>query len=1152
MQFLVHRKIPYIHRRYFYKLLLVMKLTALILTIVCVHVSATGFSQKIAMSVKNRPLSEVFSHIEQQSGYKFFYDNKLVKKGNKVTLDVRDESIGQVLDRVMKGQPFTYSIIDKTIVIKKKPETVRDPRSGAGPVPIQMKDPGDHAMGQVADKRMESLMNRLSEPQKTDLTVKGKITDKKGDGLPGVSIVLKGSEQGAISNPDGTFSISVPDGNAVLVFSFVGYIGQEVVVGSKTSIDIVLRDDEKSLDELIVVGYGKQSTRQLSSSVATVNGKDFADLPVSQFTQKLQGKLAGVQISQATGTPGAGMTVRIRGAASINGGADPLYVVDGNPIVGGISNINPNEIESISVLKDASATALYGSRAANGVVLIETKKAVAGKTKIDYSTYFGLQQVPQRGRPDMMNAREFATWRKELAQERGLDVDPVFQNPDQYGNGTNWFDAITRTALMTDHSLSLSTGTEKFSTTATAGFLSQEGVVVGSGYKRYSLRVNTHFRPAEKVNIGLNIAPTYSTNTNSGVDNVGGAFNEALQTSPLAPLRNPDGTLTLTAFSPGMFATPNYARTLTDRVVANNDTRILSNLYAEYQPVRGLYLKTSGNIDMSSSRGFNFNGTTTGERGVGLYKTPSAVLNQGSYLSWVNENTLNYQKEVGNHTFDGLIGFTAQKFRQDASTVNGSNYPDDKVQTISAAGTITASSSIQEWSLLSYLARVNYSYKGKYLVSASVRRDGSSRFGVDNRWGSFPSVSLGWILSEESFLSQIKTISFLKLRLSYGVTGNFNIGNYTHIPTISTANYVFNNVVAGGRRVDNLADQGVGWESNEQYNIGVDVNLLNNRINFTYNYYRKNTSDLLFNVAVPRASGYANIQTNIGGLKFWGHEISVSTANIQNKNLRWNTDFNISFDRNMVTSLGNKTSRLITGPGSGVIGGSHLTVVGQPIGMLYGMDHLGVYKDQADFDSSPKHSTSQVGTAKFRDVNGDGVITVGDATIIGNPHPKFIFGMTNTLQYRNFDFSATLSGTYGNDILRGSEQTLTNLDGVFNVLSDVKDRWRSPENPGKGRYGSLAAGTTGLERDWWGNQMMYKASHISINNVTLGYAVPLKSNIALERLRIYASVQQLHIFTKYPGANPQVAVSTASTGLGIDGGSYPVPRTYTLGVNVGF
>ncbi|HLR31755.1 MAG TPA: SusC/RagA family TonB-linked outer membrane protein, partial [Fodinibius sp.] len=798
-------------------------------------------------------------------------------------------------------------------------------------------------------------------------------------------------------------------------------------------------------------------------------------------------------------------------------------------------------------------SALYGSRASNGVVLIETKQAVPGETRVSYNTYIGLQAVPNQGRPDMMNAREFATFRKEIAESRGQEVDPVYQNPEEYGEGTDWYNAITEVAPIQDHTLTLSTGTETFSATASAGFYKQEGVIVGSGYERYSLRVNTDFQPHEKLNIGLNIAPTHSINSNSNsTDGVGAIINETLQTSPLAPVRNDDGSLTLTADSPGMFPTPNYVRTQKDRTNDNSNTQILANLFADYEIIEGLTASVSGNIDKGERRNFVFNPTTTGTRGVGLYDTPFSNLYQETYLSWVNENTLEYQNQLGQHSFDVLAGFTAQKYRQDASSIDADDYPDNKVQTIGAAGTVSSSSSVNEWSLLSYLARVNYSYDDKYLLSASIRRDGSSRFGEENRWGNFPSLSLGWILSDERFMPEAPFISFLKLRAGIGVTGNFNIGNYTHIPTISTANYVFGTNIASGRSVDNLADSRLGWESNRQINIGMDLNLFDDRIQLHYDYYQKRTRDLLFNVQVPEASGFSNIQTNIGELSFWGHEVAIHSTNIQSSDFNWSTNFNISFNRNEVQSLGNRASSLITGPGSGLIGGSHITREGQPIGMLYGMIHEGVYNDQEEFDNSPKHSTSQVGTAKFRDVNGDGEITVDDATSIGNPHPDFIFGLTNNFNYKNFDLSISLSGTYGNEVLRGAEQTLANLDGVFNVLANVADRWRSPEEPGSGRYGSLAAGTTYLERDWWGTQFLYDASHISINNITLGYTIPTNESSFVRNLRIYSSIQQVHIFTPYPGANPQVSQSQSSTGLGIDGGSYPVPRTFTLGVNIGF
>jgi TonB-dependent starch-binding outer membrane protein SusC len=1067
-------------------------------------------------------LGAVLAQVKRQYQVNFHYDSDLVasRRADATILEAGKENLDLALTQLLKPLALTFIKADAGSYII---------------VPVRAQP----------DKPASVI-------QAADVVVTGKVTDKKGEPLPGVTVLLKGTTLGTTTAPDGSFTLQLPEATGTLVVSFVGYTTQEVAVPKSGSLQVVLADDAKALDEVVVVGYGTQSTRNLSSSVATIAAKDLADLPVAQFSQKLQGKVSGVQITQTTGTPGAGMDIRIRGAASITAGDGALYVVDGNPIVGGINNINPNEIESISVLKDASATALYGSRGANGVVLIETRKAAPGKTRLDYNAYYGVQQVPQRGRPDMMNAREFATFRKEIAEARNQPVHPDFQNPEQYQEGTDWYDAITQVAPMQDHSLSLSTGTETFSTTATAGFLRQEGVLVGSGYDRYSLRVNTRFQPHEKVSIGLNVAPTYSKNTNSGVDGVGSVINETLQTSPLAPLRNPDGSLTLTAFSPGMFPTPNYVRTQLDRVVDNSDTRILANLFAEYQIAKGLFIKTSGNIDKGDSRGFNFNGTTTGARGTGLYVRPFSSLNQGTYLSWVNENILTYRLDVQDHSVDAIVGFTAQSFRQDNSTINGTNYTDDKVQTINAASTITATSNVQEWSLLSYLTRVNYNYKGKYLVTASVRRDGSSRFGKQNRWGNFPSASVGWILTEEGFMPAMAAISFVKLRASYGIAGNFNIGNYTHIPTISGANYAFGNTIAAGRRVDNLADQRLGWETNKQFNIGLDLNLFQDRVRFTYNYYRTNTSDLLFNVRVPRASGFANIQTNIGELKFWGHEFSVSSANIQQEGFSWTTDFNISFDRNQVVAMGTRNANLITGPGSGLIGGSHITTVGQPVGMLYGMMHEGVYDNQAEFDRSPKHSTSQVGTAKFRDTNGDGIITVDDATIIGSPHPDFIFGMTNMVQVKSFDVALTLSGSYGNEVLRGAEQTLTNLDGVFNVLANVQDRWRSPENPGSGRYGSLAAGTTYLERDWWGTQMLYDASHLYINNITLGYRVPEANTGFLRSLRVYGSIQNAFVFTSYPGANPQVSQSQASTELGIDGGSYPVPRTFTLGVNIGF
>ncbi|MDR8390912.1 TonB-dependent receptor [Aliifodinibius sp. S!AR15-10] len=1072
-----------------------------------------------------------------------------------IELDLRSAPLEKALQRVAQkaGLKLMYnkqSLPGKYVTIQKKAVTLYDAL-------WEILD--DTGLRFALSQNQQLVLMKMKKPSKevTMETVTGQVTDAQtGDPMPGVNISVLGTTTGTSSGSDGSYSLNVPSLSDTLMFSFIGYQTEQVPINGRTTIDLAMAPQAIQGSDIVVVGYGTQSTRDISGSVQNITSEGLEDLPVAQLGQKLQGKLSGVNINQNTGAPGEGIKVRVRGAASITAGSDPLYVVDGMPITGDISNFNPNEIESISVLKDASATSLYGSRAANGVVLIETKKAVAGQTQVNFNASYGVQQIPQRGRPNVMEADEYAQFQKEIDEFNGRPVDEAFQDPSQYGNGTDWYDAVTEAAPIQDYSLSLSTGTETFSTTAVAGYLNQDGVVIGTGYERYSLRVNTDFQPIDNLNIRFNVAPNVAMNTNSNTDDApwnGGILSGAVLSTPLAPARNDDGSLPLIAQDPATFGNPNFLRTARERVNDEKETQLLSNAIIEYEILDGLSLKTSGNVDLGSRRFFNFNPSTTGQLFAPPPIIPNGFLLESTYTSWVNENTLTFQRDLGDHSIDALVGATAQKFELNTSEITATNYPDDKVREVSAAGQTTIASDVQEWSLLSYLARVNYSYKDRYLFSASIRRDGSSRFGSNNRWGNFPSVSAGWIISEEPFMPESDLISFLKLRASYGVVGNFSIGNYTHISTISSANYAFGSGLASGRAVDNLGDQGLGWETNKEYNLGLDVNFFDERLQLTYNYYRKNTSDLLYNVEVPLASGFGNIQTNIGELKFWGHEFSVKSFNIENTNLSWSTDFNISFDRNEVVELGTQNAALFSG-----IAESHITEVGEPIGQFYGLIHDGVYDDQEEFDNSPKHTTSQVGTVKFRDVNGDGIITQDDRTVIGNPHPDFTFGMTNTVRYKNFDFSLTLSGAYGNDIIRLEEQYLTNLDGVFNVLEGLKDRWKSPEDPGDGRYGSVAQGTTFLERDWWNSRFIYDGSNITARNITLGYTLPVSSNSMISRLRFYGSVQNAFIITSYPGPNPEVNTNAdtegggGDTALGIDQTAYPIPRTVSFGVNLSF
>ncbi len=987
------------------------------------------------------------------------------------------------------------------------------------------------------------------------------IASDNNAGLPGVNVSVKGTSTGTVTDAEGAYSLTVPDEQATLVYSFIGYLTQEVAVSRRTSIDISLAPDTKSLNEVVVVAYGTQKRADVTGAVATISAAEIKDIPVTQFTQKLQGKTPGVQILQTTGTPGAGLSIRIRGAASISGSSQPLYVVDGFPIVGDISNINPDEIEAFSILKDASATALYGSRASNGVVLITTRRAANGRSSISFNAYYGVQQVPKRGRPDMMNAQEFAQYENEvyqekirLGQEKTIPVE--YQNPAQYaGKGTDWYGLLLRDAPIQNYSLSLTSSKDKLSTAATVGYLSQDGVLLNSNYKRYSVRLNSDYKVNDRVTIGVNVAPSYATNNTPNADgNIfgGGIIQSAIATSPLAPAINPDGSLPLTATSPGLFPNPNWYNVA--QIVKNNTRtgRILSNAYGTLELLKGLSFKSSINIDYTNQQYNNFTPSTSGS----LFSAPpiqtGATQQNNVFYSWLTENTLAYKRSFGAHNLDLLAGYTAQKYHQDYSTIYGYGFANDKVQTLNAATQFSPGFDVQEWSLVSFVSRLNYNYKGKYLLSASFRRDGSSRFAPNTKYGNFPAVSVGWNVSDEPFLARIPLISNLKLRAGYGLNGNFNIGNYGYLARTGATNYPFNNALANGTTVSNIGNNNLSWEKSNQLDIGADLSILKGRIGFTYDYFYKTTSNMLLNVGVPYESGFGSITDNVGKFEFRGHEFAISTQNLTGK-LRWSTDANITFIRNNVLNLGPYSPALPRSDANG----PNITQIGSPIGSFYGYKFLGVYKNQADFDASPKYlgsdAPSMVGTVKYADLNGDGVITVADKTIIGNPNPKFMFGMTNNLSYGNVDFSVVIAGQYGNDIMNRTLEYIQNLDGVFNVTKDVAHRWKSEQDPGDGIH-PRAVVSTGLARTT-NSRWVTSGSYLTIKNITLGYTVPLPANNYIRSIRAYGSVQQAYVFTKYKGANPEVNDNGTNNGMnalvqGIDYTSYPVPRTLSFGVNM--
>lgn len=999
-------------------------------------------------------------------------------------------------------------------------------------------------------------------------TITGVIRDAvSGTVLPAVSVSVKNSTATTLTNEQGHFSISASKG-AVLVITYVGYAQEEITVGDETQININLKVDAKGLGEVVVIGYGSQVKREVTGSVQNINAQELKDIPASQMTQKLQGKLAGVQIYQTTGKPGQGMSVRVRGQLSVSAGSDPLYVVDGLPITGNISNLNPDEIENISVLKDAASTSLYGSRAANGVVLVTTKRAKKGQTNVSLDVYGGIQEVPKKGRIEMMDAVEFAQFKKEYYEDAGQPVPVEFQNPSQYeGKNNDWYDALLRKAPIQSYSLSITSSGEKLSTSIVAGVFNQDGVVLNNTYKRYSFRMNTEYALSDNFKIGFNIAPSHifdNTPRTDGDRGTGILFN-ALHTWPVMPIRDANGELTLYNTFPGstgnIYNYPNWVRAADELV---NETRLnnfIGNAYVQYSPIKGLTLKSTFNVESYAAKFFFFNpSTATSAINVPIPTTAVSIRQDFQASSLLNENLITYNRDFGDHSFELLAGFTNQHTRINISRIQADTYTDDRLPTLQGALNINRGGTNNNWGeskLLSYLSRLSYNYKGKYLFTAAIRSDGSSRFGPNNRWGTFPSASVGWIISDEDFFQGVRAINFAKLRASYGVIGNNNIGDYTPQALVNnTTNAVFGDMVATGATVTTLANRNLTWETTRQFDFGIDLLMFNNRLQFTYDYYQKNTTNLLYNVQVPQESGFSFFSDNIGEIKFWGHEFSVKSVNIDGK-FRWTTDANISFNRNKVMSLAEGLDR--------VYGTFHITQVGKPFGQFYGLVADGVYMNQQDLDNSPQvPGRSTVGSIKLLDINKDGIITYGgdmdDRTIIGNPFPDFIYGITNTFQLGKFDLSIVGSGSQGNQLLVRHLYSTANLDGVFNMVKEVKYRFRSPENPGKGFYGTTVGGgnVTGVERDWMNSRFIADASFFTIKNITLGFDTGIKNKV-IKSIRVYASVQQAYIFTNYwGGPNPETSAQGDGNGnggnlsQGVDLSNYPVPRTYTLGFNARF
>ena len=1009
----------------------------------------------------------------------------------------------------------------------------------------------------------------FSFAQHNQQTIKGVITlSRSSDELAGTSVNVKGKLTATVTNSEGAFTLPA-DLPVTLVISRVGYGTLEVRVTNTEPVKALLTEGNNNMNEVVVVSYGTRLAKDITSAVSTFNASQAKEIPAAEFGQKLQGRVAGVQINMANGRPGQGIDMRIRGAATLGAGYQPLIVVDGQVLSGSdtksgdMNLINPDDIETFTVLKDAAAAALYGSRAGNGVILITTKQAKVGRTNITFDAYRGWQQVPQKGRPDMMNAHDFATFMKGYYEDKikyegytkGIPAD--YADPDQYGEGTNWYDALLRTAPMQNYSLNLSSGTEKLLSSSTLSYFNQDGVLLNTNLQRFSFRSNNEYRPSDRFKIGLNLAPTYQMekNTRGYTDGNRQIIANATAASPLKPIYNADGTFNSNVSSFGMLNLNNPVQQMLLADLRYKTFRLLGNAYADIAILKNLHFKTTINGDLASVQQDNYQGTMFG---IGLGATPlprpssnsTAAHNSYDYVSWLNENTLNYDLKLNDHHLDLMAGYSSQKWNRELRNISGSNFANDEIYWISGAAVTSGSTNKEAWSMASSFGRLNYDYKGKYLLTATFRRDGSSRFGPSVKYANFPSVSAGWIISDEGFYKKNDVISFLKLRGSYGKTGNFNIGYYNMITNVNAYNYVFGgNLTPGFGLNPTLGNPDVTWEASAQTDVGADINLLKNRIIFSYDYYSKNTTQMLYLVSLPYESGFSNMQLNVAKLRMWGHEFTVSSRNLVG-DFEWTTDLNVSLMRNKLLSLPPNTDFI---GNNTTYAGYNRTVVGGPIGQFYGYVFDGIYANQAELDNGPRSATSALGSVRMKDIKEDGVINADDRTLIGDPNPKYNYGITNTFRYRNFDLNIVGYGQGGNQILNANRADWTNLDGVMNVTNDMMNRWRSPEDPGNGLVPGTRSNSTELYR-LANSTWVENGNFFTIKNIALGYTFRQNLLKYVKSARIYASVQQVAVFTHYSGMNPE-ANSTKDNITGIYGqdlSTFPIPRTFMIGANFSF
>ena len=990
--------------------------------------------------------------------------------------------------------------------------------------------------------------------------VSGIVKDETGSSLPGASVLLKGTAIGTTTDVDGRYSLAVPSEGGILVFSFIGNLSEEITIGTQTTIDITLTPDLITLGEIVVVGYGTQKKADVVGSLTSISDKDFKEQPISRIDQALQGRAAGVIVTNSGGAPGGDVRIRVRGANSIIGDNDPLYVLDGY-IGADFASINPQDIASMEVLKDAAATAIYGSRGANGVIIITTKSGKKGQMQIDFGVRFYSSHLIKKY--ETLNAADFATVANERGQavaiENGLPYNPIYTSEQIAGyklnGGTDWQDEVFRTAPGREYQVSLSGGGDKTSFLISGNFLKQDGIVLNSDFKRYSIRTNLNMELTKKLSARFNFAGTRKENHNTGGTGMrNGILGQALAWAPTMPVFNASGNYNESDSVSALFANPVALATQNDYIQERTNANIISGLRYDFIP--GLSLDVQFGINYLVKQDKAFSGILKGN------PQADAGRSFGEDVTLQNTNTLSYKKTIKDHAFDITAVLESQKFTSTGFSANANQltFQSSAYNNLALSAASTISSGYSSSSILSQLARVNYAFKNRYQIQASVRRDGSSKFSEQNKYSVFPSVALGWKLSEESFIKQISVINTLKLRGSWGLTGNQGIGPYgtsaLYVTNSDDAGVVFNGnakSLVPGIVMGNPGNPDLKWETTEQVNAGLDLELLQGKVNFTADYFIKNTRDALMYRPLPNYIGGYNILSNLGDIQNNGWEFSLGVTPIDGTDFIWNSSVNVTLLNNKVTGLSNNLDTLIFSNSPTAL------IVGQPMNSLWGLQYLGTWK--ADEAASALLYGQKPGDARYADLNNDNLITSKDNQIIGSGLPKVSMGWNNTFSYKGISLNIFILGFFGVDKLNYTYANgmIASTDAKEIIFEDIKDRYI----PGVNETSNIPRlGGAGTNQNIQNSRFVEKGDFVRLKNLSLSYSIPKSVFKNVGSVRVFVSATNLLTFTKYKGIDPE-SNSSATSGLtwdnvgtdvsqGVDFGSYPNSKTYTAGFNFTF